>query len=1033
MNLPEFGVKRPVTNLMIFLSVIIIALYSLSRLGIDMMPEIEPPALSVIAAYPGASPEDVEAKVTEPLENQLGTTPGIERITSRCLEGVSVVTLKFNWGIDLDEASNDVRDRIDLAKRFLPDIPDEMENPFIFKFNTAMIPILFVGITADETYPILYELVDKKVLDELKQIPGVGTVQLRGGLERQINIWIDRKRLEGYGFSILTVQNVLRQENISQPAGNIKYGLTDYLVRIPGEFASPSEINSVVLGKRNGTVVYLKDVATIEDGYKEQTDIVRVNEKSGLMLIVQKQTGTNTVEVVQHVKEKLDLLIKELPQDVRHYIIMDNSEDIVTALDALKGNARFGIILVVLVIWFFLRQFIPSLIISFTIPFSLLIAFIYLFVSGRTINIMSLSSLIIALGMVVDAAIVVVDNVYRHLEKGRRPVEAAIFGTKEVYLAIASSTLTTIVVFAPLLFIKGVVGIMFKEFSMIVIITLLGSMFTATTFTPMLCSKWLKLDNKKKKFKLYDISEKWLLGVEKLYSFVLGKCLKHRKFVILGFSGVFIFSILLFKLVGNEFLPEEDTGDVRATLALPIGTRVEETDKIARRIEKIFNEKVPEKRYILTRSGLVSGFGAVFGGRTGSHITSAQTKLVKKTFRKRSAKEVGSVVREEIKKIPGILKVDVSTDDPLARIVLGTGGKAIQIEIIGHSFTETDKFTDRLKEIVEKIPGAVDVTTSRELSRPTLKIEVDREKASSLGLNMSTIVNSVKTFIEGGTATKYRESGDTYDIYVRLEESYRKSPSDIENVSIVSPLTNKQIKLANIAKISETLGPEEIERKNRERILLLECNTLGRSMGKIVEDIKKELEKITIPSGITVNFGGAAEEQQKAFKDLFLLLILGIMLVYMVMAAQFESLLDPFIIMFAVPFTFTGVIFAFVLTKTTLSLVSFIGIVMLMGIVVNNAIVLISYMNILQGRGLSIEEAITTGGRDRLRPILMTTLTTIIAMVPMATFKGEGAEIWKPLGITMVGGLGVSSFITLFFVPTIYAIFESRRKTKRAV
>lgn len=1016
MNLPEFGVKRPVTNLMIFLGIIIISLYSLSRLGIDLMPEIEPPAISVISVYPGAGPEDVEAKVSEPLENQLGTIPGLTGIITRCLEGVSVITLKFIWGIDLDEASNDVRDRIELAKRFLPDIPDEMENPFIYKFNTSMIPILFIGVTADETYPGLYDLVDKKVVDELKQIPGVGSVQIRGGLERQINVWIDRKRLEGYGLSILDIQNVLREENISQPAGSIKYGLTDYLVRIPGEFAGPEEIKSVVLGRKNGNLVYLKDVAVIEDGYKEETEIVRVNEKPGLVLMVQKQTRTNTVKVARRVKEKLGPLMKKLPADVRYHIIMDTSEDIVITLDTLKGNARFGLILVVLVIWLFLRKFMPSLIISFTIPFSLLIAFIYLFVTGRTINIIGLSSLIIAMGMVVDAAIVVVDNIYRHMERARKPQEAAVFGTREVYMAIAASTLTTIVVFAPLLFVKGVVGIMFKEFSMIVIVTLMGSLFTAVTFTPMLCSKWLRVRR--------EIPIKWLRRVEGLYSSILSICLRYKKVVISGFTGIFLFSLAIMTLVGNEFLPEEDTGDIGINLTLSVGTRVEETDKIARRIEGIIKEKVPERRYTSSRSGQPSGVGAVFGGRSGTHIINAGTKLVRKSQRKRSVKEVGQVLREEIKKIPGILKMDVATGDPLARLVLGTGGKGIQIEIIGHSFSETDMFAKRLKEIVEKTPGAVDVSISRELNRPIMKVEVDREKASALGLNMSTVVNSIKTFIEGATATKYREGGETYDIYVRLEEEYRKNREDLENVSI------GQIKLANIAKVYEVVGPEEIERKNRERVLLLECNTYRRSTGKVVEDIKKELARTIIPEGITVNFGGAAEEQEKAFKDLFLLLILGIILVYMVMAAQFESLLDPFIVMFAVPFTFTGVIFGFILTGTTLNLVSFIGMIMLIGIVVNNAIVLVSYMNILRARGLSLLDAITTGCRERLRPILMTTVTTIIAMVPMATFRGEGAEVWRPLGITMISGLSVSSFITLLFVPTVYSIFEARRKRK---
>ncbi|MCM8789602.1 MAG: efflux RND transporter permease subunit, partial [Candidatus Omnitrophica bacterium] len=526
MKLPEVGVKRPVTNLMIFSAIIIIAGYSLTQLGIDLMPEIEPPVITVIAGYPGASPEDVETKVTEVLENQLSTTPGLEKLTSRSLEGLSLVTLKFKWGINLDAASNDIRDRIELAKRVLPDIPDEMDNPFIYKFNTAMTPILFVGITAEQSYPQLYDLIDRKVADALRQLPGVGTVQLYGGLERQINVWIDRHRLEGYGFSILDMQNVLRQENITQPLGEVKTGLTSYLLRLPGEFSVPEEINEVIIGKHNGKFVYLKDIARVEDGFKEITMHVRINGNRGIMLAVQKQTGTNTVAVANQVKERLGKLKGILPADVKMHIIFDTSQDIVNSLNSLKSSLRVGIVLVIFVVWFFLRKFASSLIIALTIPFSLLISFIYLFLSGRTINVVSLSSLAIAAGMVVDNAIVVVDNIYRHLERGKRPQEAAIFGTSEMFLAIAASTFTTVVVFIPMLFVSGVVGIMFGELAAIVIITLLASLFTAVTFSPMLCSKWLVFKKQRTENRgrntvldsLYDISERIFNGWENFYA-----------------------------------------------------------------------------------------------------------------------------------------------------------------------------------------------------------------------------------------------------------------------------------------------------------------------------------------------------------------------------------------------------------------------------------------------------------------------------------------------------------------------------------
>ncbi len=1065
MSLPSFGVRRPMTNLMIFSAIVVLALYSLTRLGIDMMPEIEPPAITVVSVYPGASPEDVEAKVTEVLENQLATTPGVEKITSRSREGISTLSLKFIWGTNMDEASNDIRDRIDRAKRLLPDIPDEMDQPFIFKFNTSMIPIQVVGVTAQESYPELFDMIDKRVCDPVRQLPGVGTVQLNGGLERQINVWIDRQRLEGYGFSVLDLMTVLKAENITQPAGNIKSGLTDYLLRVPGEFTSPEEINTVILGRREDKLVYLKDVATVEDGFKEVDELIRIDKNPGIIMIIQKQTGTNSVEVAMRVKKKLEELKPTLPPDVNINIILDTSEDVVNSLNSLKSTVWTGGILVIIVVWFFLRQFKSSLIIALTIPFSILIAFIYLFLSGKTINTISLSSLTIAIGMVVDNAIVVVDNVYRHLESGKRPQEAAIFGTSEIFLAVAASTLTTVVVFLPMMFISGVVGIMFGELAVIITATLIGSLFTAVTFSPMLCSKllrytpkpvyevsensgsgslsrWEWLKDRRSYFfaKFYELSEKTFEAAENTYSRVLAWCLDHKKTVIYGFTGAFIVSLLLARLVGNEFAPEEDTGDLRITVNLPMGTRVEESNKVALRIEEILEKEVPEIRTSYVRSGQSrGGMGAIMNRSSGSHVISVGMKLVSKTQRKRSVNEVGQVLRRKISEIPGVIKLDIGVGNPIGRMITGMGGKSIQVEVVGNSFEDTNAVAEKIKDIMDNTAGAVDASISRDMDKPEIEINVDREKASALGLNMRTIADSIKTYMEGSSATKYREKGETYDIYVRLNEKSRSNPEDIEQLTFVSPFTGERvrrytgelIKLANIADIEEVSGPVEIERLNRERVVYVECNIYKRSMGKVIEDIKRKIADLPLPTDVTINFGGEAEEQGKAFRDLTFLLLLGIALVYMVMAAQFESLLDPFIVMFAIPFTFTGVILAFIITGTTLSIISFLGIVMLMGIVVNNAIVLISYINILRARGNDIIGAVTLAGKHRLRPVLMTTITTLVGLLPLAFSRGEGSETWQPLGITMIGGLTVSTLITLLFVPTMYSVFEKKLKARK--
>ncbi|MBU4418660.1 MAG: efflux RND transporter permease subunit, partial [Candidatus Omnitrophica bacterium] len=823
------------------------------------------------------------------------------------------------------------------------------------------------------------------------------------------------------------------------------------LIRLPGEFARPEEINLLILGKRNGNPVYLKDVARIEDSFKEVTSIVRFNQQPGIMVMVQKQSGTNSVEVANKVKKKMAQLMKTLPPDVKVNTIFDTSQDIINSLNSLKFSVWLGIVLVIMVAWFFFRSFAPSLIVALTIPFSLLIAFIYLFLSKGTINTISLSSLAIATGMVVDNAIVIVDNILRRLERGNRPSEAAIFGTSEMYLAVAASTLTTVVVFMPMLFIPGVVGIIFGGLAIIIIVTLAASLFTATTFTPMLCAQWLHLNNNNKNkksdlfIKFYAISERWFKSWENFYSRALGFSLKHKKLILIGFVVVFILSLLLVPFVGNEFMPEEDSGDLRITINLPIGTRIEESDKVAKRIEEILDKNVPEAKYYYARCGQVTGIGRMIGGASGTHIISAGAKLVAKDQRKRSVKEVGQAVRNKIKLIPGVLRTDISTGNPLGNLITGAGGKAVQLEIIGNSFADTNALARKIKAIMEKIPGAVDVSISREANSPELKIDVDREKAASLGLDMNTIATTLKSFIQGTTATKYRENGKTYDIYVRLEESSRTKLEDIENLMIMAPLPadnapfvglealasrqgvkRAQIKLSNIAKIYEASGPDRIERKNRERMVRVQCNAYKRSSGKIVEDLNSQISRLALPAGITINIGGEAEEQKKAFGDLTLLLILGIALVYMVMAAQFESLLDPFIIMFAIPFTFIGVILSFVLTGTTLSINTFLGIVMLMGIVVNNAIVLVSYIIMLRARGFSMQEAVTTAGSHRLRPILMTTITTIAGLLPLALSRGEGSEVWQPLGITMIGGLTVSTLVTLLFVPTLYAVFHRK-------
>ncbi len=1031
MRLAEFGARQPVTNLMIFLAILVLGLVSFTRLPVDLMPEIERPTISVITGYEGASSLDVEKKITEVIEKSLASVANLDRITSRSLEGVSVVSCRFKWGINLDEASNEVRDKLELAKRSLP---DDISTPIVFKFNTAMIPILFIGIHGPaQLYGKLYHIVDRDVVKNLERVPGVGAVQIYGGLERQININIDRGRLEAYGIAVQQIVERLAQENINLPAGNLKVGYIDYTLRMPQEFYSVKQMEEIIIGKYSDKIVYLKDVAEVSDSFKEVNMVARINSQPALMLAVQKRSGANTVEVAERVKKEIERLRNTLEYPLEFSFLLDTSQHIRQSLSDLGKNAWGGIFLVVLIVFLFLRRLYPSLIIVTTIPFSLIIAFIFMYFFGYTINIISLSSLAMALGMVVDNAIVVVENIFRYRQAGRKPKEAAVFGASEVGLAISASTLTTIIVFFPLVFVSGVEGIMFKQLAVIVTITLLASLFTALTFSVSLAANWLggPLKERARKNKIWErvdkVSSLFLEKIEGFYSSLLHWALSHKTLVVIFVGVIFILSLGLFLKVGQEFIPEEDTGDLNIQVELGVGTRFEETDKIAQKIEDILREEVPEATAIFSRVGQAGSarMAVGFGQRLGPHIAMVGVKLLKVSERKRSVKEIASSLRPRLTQLLGVKRLNIQTGSPFARILFG-GEKPISVEILGYDLETTDRIAQLLREKILQVKGVVDVGISRELGRPELQIEVDRLKASSLGLSMANIAETLRTYFYGKTATKYREGGEEYDIFVRLKESDRLSVQDIESIPLAS-LDGKIVPLKNIAKITQRRGPIEIERQNQQRIVKVEANISARSLSEVVKDIKGIVEKIQFPPQIRVGLAGDVEELTKSFRNLFLLFMLGILLVYMVMASQFESLLDPFIILFSIPFAFSGVSFSLFLAGITFNIVSFVGLIMLVGIVVNNAIVLISYINILCKRGFPLREAITRAGKERLRPVLMTTLTTLGAMLPLALIRAEGSELWQPLGVSMLGGLSVSTFITLILIPTLYFVFHRKR------
>lgn len=1027
MNLAKIFVDRPVATMMLFMAILAVGLFSLYGLPIDLFPEIEPPVISVITQYPGAGARDIETSITKILESSLSSVNKLDKITSISIDNTSAIQLLFDWGTNLDEAANDIRNLLELTKRQLP---EEAETPIIFKFGANFFPVLFISVTAEESYFGLNKLVEEKVADPLKRVPGVGTVVTFGGPIRQIQVGIDPKRLEAYNIDIQRVAAALANENITLPTGSIKMGLLEYKVRVPGEFTDPGQVGDIVVTQQANRLVYLRDVATVRDTLRDRTVRTRMMGGRGLQMIIQKQSGANTVGVANAVHAKLAELQKNLPADVQVNIVMDLSEFITNSVRNLTNAVLLGGLFVILVVLIFLREWRSTIIVALAIPFSLIVAFIYLFVSNNTLNIISLSSLSIAIGLVVDDAIVILENITRHVEGGARPREASIFGSSEVGLAVTAATFTIVAVFFPMVFLTGISGVFFNQLGALVTITILTSLFAALTLIPMLTSKLLKRQKERKRSasfgKLYDTSELWFVWLENLYHRILETALHHRKSMVILAGVVFIGSLGLLSFVGSEFMPQQDSNSLMVDVELQSGTRLEESMLTSAKIEQIIKDEMPEVEYYSVRAGINDqGWSSIiFGQKEGSNIISVMNRLISKEERDRSVFDIADVMRRRLAEFPGITQFSVNTSGGGAAF-MGITGKQIEVDILGFDLEETALLANRVFNIVANTPGAVDVAISTGQDRPELEIVLDREKISTLGLSTAIVANVVRQSIYGIVATKYREGGDEYEIFIQYEPSYRQTIADLENIPIRT-FSGQVVKVKDIGRVVETLSPPEVRRKNQERVITVGANVSGRPIGDVAADVKARLNELDMPPGIEIEFGGQVEMQSKSFRDLTQFLILSIFLVYIIMAAQFESLRDPFVIMFSVPFAFVGVIWGLFLTGVTLSVISFLAIIMLVGIVTKNAIVLVDYINILRARGLGVFEAIVQAGRHRLRPVLMTTITTILGMMPLVIGTGEGSEIWRPLGITVISGLTVSTLVTLVLVPVMYSVFETR-------
>ncbi len=1027
MKLPEIAVRRPVATIMVFAAIALLGCVAFFKLNLDMLPDIEPPAVSVITPYPGASATDVESDVTKYLEDQLSTTPNLDRLESKSKDNISIVNCIFEWGTELDVAVNDIREKIDLAKPDLQKAKDA-KTPYIFKFSSSMVPVLVMTVTAKESSPDLYRIVDKQISDPLKRVAGVGAIVYVGGQERQIKVHFDRKALEAHHLSVQQVRNVLAAENLNLPAGTVKVGRNELQIRVAGRYRDAAEIANTVIGRNGDAFIRLRDIAEVADAHEEPEEWAWSGKLPAMILIIQKQSGTNTVRVIEAIKERLKTLKNEVPADIELHTILDNSDHIYAMINNLAETAVVAAILVIVVCLLFLRRFRTSLVVTLAIPFSLVAAFIGLFAREYTINVVSLMSLSIAVGLVVDDAIVVLENIIRHVEKGKSPKQAAVEATSEVGLAVTASTLTIVVVFAPLLLIKGIAGIIFSQLAFVMLITILASLFVSLTLTPMAASRLLRSGGERKANRVFVWSGRVLDGIDAMYARVLEWGLHHRKLVLSVIGIIFCGSLILIPLIGTEFMPEVDSGEVEIVLEMSEGTRAETTAVATEEMLKALN-RLPETQasYALTgqtKKGTLSSIGF----EEGTNIGRIGGRLIAKEKRHRSAKELAAKLREQVMKLPGVERYSTSAVSAIQKLMLG-GGRPISIEILGHDIEMTDEVAEKIRHIVETTSGAVDVSVSRKKPRPEVQIRLDRDRAATLGLNVALLADALRTNYYGFKDSKFREAGDDFDIELRLKKEQRESIREIGETPLTT-LTGQTVKLRSVASIQETSGPVEIERKNRQRVTKVLAGVQGRVLGDVAGDIRKQMASLQLPPGVTLEWGGEVKEQEKAFRDLLLLLILGVALVYMVMAGQFEDFVDPFIIMFSVPIAFVGVIWAFVFTATPLNLMSFIGVIMLVGIVVRNAIVLVDYTKQLRGRGMGLNEAIVTGGRTRLRPVLMTSLAMIFGMVPLAISRGEGSEVWNSLGITVIGGLLVGGFVTLILVPLLYSLVHRRKSAQ---
>lgn len=1028
MNLIRGSLENPIARVMVTLALVGLGVLAFTHLAIDLFPDVTYPVATVVTEYTGASPADIETTVTRPIEKVVSRITNVRFVSSYSREGLSVVVIEFTWGTDLDAAAIDIQQNVN---QILDRLPEEAKQPIIVKFDPSQVSVITLAVAGSLDPWKLRELAEDFVAPRLETLPGVAAANVFGGQVREIQVEVDRVRLEGAGLSLDQVLQAVKTGNLDAPGGNLKAGTRDYSVRTLGRPPQVQHLQELVIGRRGGVTVRIRDIGRVRDGFEETQTDVRVNAGPGLILGVQKQPGSNTVAVVDAILRELPRIRQDLPPGISLEVVSDQSTFIRRAIRTLQIEAMLGSLLAIGIILVFLRNLRSTCIIALSIPISITTTFVLMYFNRMTLNIMTLGGLALGVGRLVDDSIVVLENISRRLEAGEDPRTASERGATEVSRAIIAATVTSVIVFLPIAFVQGVAAVLFWQLALTVGLALLASLFESLTLVPILTARFLRprgpAEGPGWLRDLFARSEGAFARLDSRYQALLTWALQRRWTVVGGTAAALLLSLAFIPLIGTEFFPPSDEGEFGITVRLPAGTRVEETAKVVTGMEALILEEVPELRSMFARVGSGRGRGAIFSGRAaGPHTGFMRIRLVPLAERRRSADEIMAALRPRLPRVPGG-NITMVTGGLVSRLIAFGAEEPIVVEIQGYDLATGSRLAAEVAALLREIRGVADVQVSREEGLPELQVALDHQRLAALGLTASQVAATVKTAIGGFEASLYvdPQTGREHNVLVRLQEPDRQQITDLSQITLTA--NGRQVPLSNVAQVRRQTSPTQIERKYQQRLVRVVANTAGRDLGSIAAEIEAGLALLEKPKDFVVRLAGARVEQAEAFRNLALALLLAVALVYMVLASQYRSLLHPFIIMFSVPLGVIGVIWALLLTGTTLSVISLIGVIMMVGIVVSNAILLVDTVNLRRREGMPLYAAIIQAGRTRLRPILMTSLTTILGILPMALGLGEGAEANAPLAIAVIGGLAVSTLLTLVFIPVLYHLFERRR------